>query len=58
MFGHVSREAAESFHDVSGWIMTVLAFGLLMGLCWLLQGESGAAVPGDGRPVAAKGAAR
>lgn len=37
MFGHASEKAAERFHDVSGWVMTVLAFLLLMGLCAVLQ---------------------
>jgi len=37
MFGHTSQESAERFHDISGWVMTVLAFLLLMGLCALLQ---------------------
>jgi len=38
MFGHKSAEAAEKFHDVSGWVMTVLAFLLLMGFAKLMQG--------------------
>lgn len=37
MFGHASEQAAERFHDVSGWVMTIVAFLLLMGLCALLQ---------------------
>ena len=32
------RRLAEVFHDVSGWVMTVLAFLLLMGFSKLLQG--------------------
>src|SRR5665213_2351205 len=39
MFGHTSNHAAETFHDVSGWVMTVLAFGFLMGIFKLLQDE-------------------
>jgi exosortase len=51
MFGNRSAAAAEAFHDVSGWVMTALAFGLLMGVFHLLQraGESGAPVDVDGR---------
>ena len=41
MFGHRSAEAAEKFHDVSGWVMTVVAFLLLMGLSRLLQQATG-----------------
>ena len=37
LFGHSSPETANTFHDVSGWGMTVLAFLLLMGVCTLLQ---------------------
>jgi exosortase len=44
MFGHTSKNTAETFHDVSGWVMTGLAFAVLMGLCWLLQGDDR---PGD-----------
>jgi exosortase len=32
LFGHASREAAERFHDVSGWVMTVASFVLLLGV--------------------------
>lgn len=37
LFGNASQHAAEVFHDVSGWVMTVLAFLLLMGLVRMLQ---------------------
>lgn len=37
LFGHATRKTAETFHEVSGWVMTVLAFALLLGLCLLLQ---------------------
>lgn len=47
MFGHRSKEAAEAFHDIAGWVMTVLAFLVLMGLCWLLQGPAGESRPAD-----------
>lgn len=30
MFGHTSLPTAEKFHDISGWVMTILAFGFLM----------------------------
>jgi exosortase len=31
VFGHASRGAADTFHDVSGWVMLPLAFLLLVG---------------------------
>jgi exosortase len=37
LFGNVSSYAAERFHDVSGWVMTVLAFLVLMGFFRLLE---------------------
>lgn len=37
LFGNRSASAAETFHDVSGWVMTVLSFLLLMGFFRLLQ---------------------
>jgi exosortase len=37
MFGHRSLQAAERFHDVSGWVMTFLAFITLMGFFRLLE---------------------
>jgi exosortase len=37
MFGHVSAEEAERFHDAAGWVMTVVSFLVLMGGCRLLQ---------------------
>jgi exosortase len=40
MFGHVSNAAAERFHDLSGWVMTIVAFVVLMGLARLLQGAT------------------
>jgi exosortase len=57
MFGHTSAKTAETFHDVSGWVMTVLAFLVLMGFCWLLQGdETSPAAVESGRVM--EGAAR
>jgi len=41
MFGHRSAEAAEKFHEISGWVMTVLAFLLLMGFSRLLERATG-----------------
>jgi len=41
MFGHRSAAEAEAFHDVSGWVMTVIAFLVLMGGFNLLQKLSG-----------------
>ena len=29
MYGHGSQEAAEAFHDASGWVMLVVAFVML-----------------------------
>jgi exosortase len=37
MFGHTSREAAETFHSAAGWVMTVVAFLVLMGLLRAVQ---------------------
>lgn len=37
MFGHTSRATAEEFHNAGGWVMTVLAFIVLMGIAMLLQ---------------------
>ncbi len=30
MFAHTSTRTAERFHDISGWVMLLVAFGLLM----------------------------
>lgn len=32
LYGYRSQEVAEGFHDISGWLMLPLAFGLLMGV--------------------------
>jgi len=37
MFGHVSRNAAETFHTVSGWVMLVAAFLGLMAIVRVLR---------------------
>jgi exosortase len=49
LFGHGTRKTAETFHEVSGWVMTVLAFALLLGFCLLLQSmtRGGAVVVAD-----------
>ena len=41
MFGHRSTAAAEAFHSASGWVMTAIAFNVLMGLCWALERIAG-----------------
>lgn len=48
MFGHRSKAAAEAFHDAAGWVMTVAAFLVLMGFCWLLQDPAQAQQPARG----------
>jgi exosortase len=37
MFGHVSRGAANTFHDASGWAMLVVAFLGLLGIVGILR---------------------
>jgi len=37
MFGHRTAEAAENFHDVTGWIMTIVAFACLLGFFQVLK---------------------
>jgi exosortase len=37
VFGHASQDAAETFHDVSGWVMLVVAFLILTGIVRLLR---------------------
>jgi exosortase len=37
MFGHRPLATAERFHDASGWVMTVLAFLVLVGVLSLFQ---------------------
>jgi exosortase len=39
MYGNASTKAAERFHDIGGWVMTVAAFLVLMGLLRLLRSE-------------------
>jgi exosortase len=54
LFGHSSTQVAEGFHQVSGWVMTVLAFLGLMGGLSLVRRWSGAGTPQEqGRTVAA-----
>jgi exosortase len=40
MFGNTSRATAERFHDLSGWLMTILSFLLLVGFCRVLRPDS------------------
>ena len=42
LFGHSSPAVAEAFHEVSGWVMTVLAFVVLMGGLSLVHRLTGA----------------
>ena len=37
VFGHASTEFAERFHDVSGWVMLVVAFLLLMSIVRIMR---------------------
>lgn len=37
VFGHYSPQFAEEFHDVSGWVMLVVAFLLLMGIVKVMR---------------------
>ncbi len=37
VYGHYSQETAEMFHDISGWVMLVVAFFLLTGLVRLME---------------------
>jgi exosortase len=46
MFGHVSRGAADKFHDASGWAMLIVAF---LGLCGIVGILRWAGVEVDGR---------
>ncbi len=37
MFGNTSVETAETFHDISGWVMLPLAFLILLGIVRLMR---------------------
>ncbi len=37
VYGHYSTQVAETFHDLSGWVMIFVSFMLLMGLVRLLE---------------------
>lgn len=37
MYGHASRDTATLFHDVSGWVMLMVAFMLLTGITKVLR---------------------
>src|SRR5262249_13652772 len=51
MFGNRSAEAAERFHTASGWVMSVLAFLLLLGFCRLLERATGSAAGAAAAPA-------
>ena len=37
LYGHVQPDAAEMFHDYSGWLMLPIAFGVVMLPIWGLR---------------------
>ncbi|HBS29687.1 MAG TPA: hypothetical protein DEB06_09620 [Phycisphaerales bacterium] len=37
MYGYAGADAADLFHDVSGWVMLFVGLALLWGLLWLLR---------------------
>jgi hypothetical protein len=37
VFGHFSQEAAENFHDISGWVMLILAFLTMVGFLKVMR---------------------
>ncbi|MCC6681746.1 MAG: exosortase/archaeosortase family protein [Phycisphaeraceae bacterium] len=37
VYGHYSTQVAETFHDLSGWVMIFVSFMLLMGMVRLLE---------------------
>jgi exosortase len=37
MYGYASQDAAEWFHDIGGFVMIGVAFGMLTGVMWLLR---------------------
>jgi exosortase len=37
VYGNYSADFARGFHDISGWVMLMVAFGLLMGVLQLLR---------------------
>ncbi len=41
LFGHAKRSTAETFHDISGWGMSLAAFGILLLICWGLARLTG-----------------
>lgn len=58
LFGNAKRSTAETFHDVSGWAMSLIAFGVLLAFCWGLTKLTGtnksaptpASVPDQDKP--------
>jgi exosortase len=61
MFGHSSIRRAEAFHDISGWVMTVVSFLVLMGLAqgmrWLTTSNAAAPAGEPARTSARPGQA-
>jgi exosortase len=53
LFGHSTATTAQRFHDVSGWVMTVAAFLLLMAFVQLLRAAPSHAQDGCATPPAA-----
>jgi exosortase len=52
LFGHASPATATGFHDVSGWVMTVLAFLVLMGVFRVFEEATDeAAAAGDNKII-------
>jgi len=49
LFGNYSHATAELFHDISGWGMSLVAFFILLGFCWVLQ-----RMTSPGTPASAK----
>jgi exosortase len=37
LYGYSSKDVAEQFHDLSGWVMNVVAFALLLGVLSLVR---------------------
>ena len=56
LFGHASARVADRFHEVSGWVMTVVAFLCLMGGLSLVRRRDGGA-DGEGTDGEAAAAA-
>ena len=44
MFGYRSTAAAEAFHSASGWVMSIVAFVVLLAMCRILERVAGPVV--------------